>query len=402
MGYYLWFSSMYYQCLAYFPATYNAFYTRTKSNTRLLLKIIGALLALNMIIIVGGWFGWRDAPRYRDNFEAARDWNIGILSFYLFAPFWGLYFVIGVATAFLYDACRPNETHSAWIWGHIADGCSLLMFAFVLAQLLQGNPNREVRPDLFELYMRPDEADQLTDTSAVNRIWSNSYARLFAPVTTLWVFALSTGRGHTARFFRQPFISVTLAPNSYNCFLFHQQVAQWYFALTRAGRPVGGGVWWNWWNFRKNHYWFSPEACPTEWYEYFYVVGLVVGWSRLMTDHVEPAVSGAFAYFWALLATGKTEDASADADADQDDTLDVLMGILEGMTGIEPEPDYTLEECGLASIGMPTLVTLLNRHFSTKGREVSIDATDLVEADTIEDIVEVVTAAKELADDKGV
>lgn len=38
LGYYLWFSSMYYQCLALFPAMYNYFFTKTRKNLRCLIK----------------------------------------------------------------------------------------------------------------------------------------------------------------------------------------------------------------------------------------------------------------------------------------------------------------------------------------------------------------------------
>ena len=38
LGYYLWFSSMYYQCLALFPAMYNYFFTNTRKKLRRLIK----------------------------------------------------------------------------------------------------------------------------------------------------------------------------------------------------------------------------------------------------------------------------------------------------------------------------------------------------------------------------
>jgi hypothetical protein len=79
-----------------------------------------------------------------------------------------------------------------------------------------------------------------------------------------------------------------------------------------------------------------------------------------------------------------------------------LIQLIEGMTGIEPFLDYTLEECGLASIGVPALVNLLNKNFSTKKRRVNITASDLVGAKTIGDMVEVVDGVKALADDQGI
>ena len=56
--------------------------------------------------------------------------------------------------------------------------------------------------------------------------------------------------------------------------------------------------------------------------------------------------------------------------------------------------EYTLEECGLASIGVRDLVNLPNKNWHT--------ASDLVGAKTIGDMVEVVDAVKALADDQGV
>ena len=99
------------------------------------------------------------------------------------------------------------------------------------------------------------------------------------PITTLWIYALSTGHGLTAYVASRRYIVDNLAPASYNCFLFHQMVAQWYLAATREGH------WWSWWRYRKIQYWFSPKPCPIEWYEYFFVVGLVVAWSNLVAGY---------------------------------------------------------------------------------------------------------------------
>ena len=87
---------------------------------------------------------------------------------------------------------------------------------------------------------------------------------------------------------------------------------------------------------------------------------------------------------------------------DDEDTGKVLSDIIEGMTGIEPMMDYTLEECGLASIGVPVLVNLLNKNYSNKKRRLKIEASDLVNAKTIGDMVEIIDSAKVLADDQGV
>lgn len=87
---------------------------------------------------------------------------------------------------------------------------------------------------------------------------------------------------------------------------------------------------------------------------------------------------------------------------DDENTAELLAEIIEGMTGIEPLMDYSLEECGLASVGVPILVNLLNKNFSTKQRRLNITASDLVEAKTIGDMVEVVDTVKARADDQGI
>ena len=92
----------------------------------------------------------------------------------------------------------------------------------------------------------------------------------------------------------------------------------------------------------------------------------------------------------------------ASDESDDEDTAKLLTELIEGMTGIEPLLNYTLEECGLASIGVPVLVNLLNKNFSTKQRRLNITASDLVGANTIGDMVEVVNAVKALADHQGV
>merc|ERR1712176_482889 len=220
----------------------------------------------------------------------------------------------------------------------------------------------------------------------MNRLWDNVSGRVMAPLTTLWIFALSTGTGFTAQSLRWNYLSQTLAPHAYNCFLFHQMVGQWYYLATR-------GIMWNWWRFRKTFYWFSPQPCPVEWYEYFSVVVLAVIFSNLMNT-LEPC----FGYFLSRLKglfIEETED-------DDEDTVKLLCDIIEDMTGIEPQLDYHLEQCGLASIGVPVLVNLLNKNFSTKQRKIQIAASDLVTSHTIGEMVAVIDAAKALADDQGV
>lgn len=79
-----------------------------------------------------------------------------------------------------------------------------------------------------------------------------------------------------------------------------------------------------------------------------------------------------------------------------------LCGFIENMTGIEPEMDSTLDEVGLASVGIPVIVGMLNSQFSTKKNPLSISSADLVDANTIEDIVVVVEGARARMEQDGV
>ena len=114
----------------------------------------------------------------------------------------------------------------------------------------------------------------------------------------------------------------------------------------------------------------------------------------MMLSRIEPMLGDGFNYLrdWAR-GVKKDEDA---------DTGTVLVAIIEGMTGIEPKMDWALEDCGLASIGVPVLVGLLNKAYSTKTKRVDIAVADLVTATTIADIAAVVDAAKALEHQAGV
>lgn len=143
---------------------------------------------------------------------------------------------------------------------------------------------------------------------------------------------------------------------------------------------------WNWWAFRKSFYWFSPGPCPVEWYEYFFVVSIVVAFSNFMDNTFTPGLKAIGEKLMGLIKGGEEEV--------EIDIAETLCGLIEKMTGIEPEMDSTLDEVGLASVGIPVIVGMLNSAFSTKKNPLSISSADLVEAKTIADIIEVVENAR--------
>lgn len=396
MGYYFWFSAMYYQCLMIFPALYNRL-ANYRSNVKVYFYTLISLLVANLALLLTTWFVSKDYEGYNHydestgeandvgEYEDASAHNATILSWYLFSPFWMLYFVIGAVTAFLYDAYRPGEKTNSYIWGYVADGCTLLMLIWSICLICQdGNGDHDSGYAL-----RPDEGDRFTDTAVTSRLWDNICGRLIAPLTTTWIFALSTGEGWTASILRTPFYVEVIAPHAYNCFLFHQPVGQWYLAATRQGH------WWNWWRYRKTMYWFSPSPVPVEWYEYFYVVILTVGFSALMNATAMPVVSGIISLIGEVVFGVSNDD-------DDIDMEDALIVAIEDMTGFAPELDWTLDQCGLSSVGLPQLAARLQKGLSSKTTPMPVSAASLGSARTVGDIVDVLYQIKEQAEADGI
>jgi hypothetical protein len=141
MGYYFWFSAMYYQCLMIFPALYNLL-AKWRSNVKKFLYTLVLLLVFNLALLLVTWFATKDYEGYNhfdevtgekndvNDFEDGHQHNISVLSWYLFSPFWMLYFVIGAVTAFLYDAYRPTEKQNSHMWGQVADLCTVLVIVW--------------------------------------------------------------------------------------------------------------------------------------------------------------------------------------------------------------------------------------------------------------------------------
>jgi len=357
LGYYLWYISVYWQCLVIFPFAYNALYQK-RGRTPSLLRLIGGFLGINLVLLLVFWFG------YAAKATGTPADNALMLDFYLFSPLWMIYFLVGMAGAFLYDAICPLERRRGQPWGHIADAITLMVLGISLAHIAQGN-----FADGHQFWMRPGAANSITDPALVNRIWDDLYARLFSPLTLVWIFTLSTGQGITARVLRSRGMTRLLAPTVYGCFLFHQMVGQWYYALSR-------GEWWNWWSYRKAFYWFSPQPCPIEWYEVGGLVILVVLFTRL----VRP-LDGVLRRGWApRLASAPPAPATGD-------TLAELIHIVQQITGLEAKAEWTLEECGLASLDIAQFTNTLNAQLTGRTHHrINISISEVISATSLRDL----------------
>lgn len=117
----------------------------------------------------------------------------------------------------------------------LTDCCLSLLLQGKLSLTHYAHASSDESSHLIRALNRANEADFRGDSEAVSRLWDEICARMMAPLTTLWIFAMSTGEGWTASILRGNFLVKTLGPNAYNCFLFHQMIGQWYIAATRPG-----------------------------------------------------------------------------------------------------------------------------------------------------------------------
>lgn len=399
IGFYLWFISMYFQCLVIFPMIYNALY-KQRGNVKKILMYIGIGLTTNVVILMGFWYGFvvdfvgyglfdpvtglQTTPSAAQ-VELAGKENATGLGFYLFAPFWMVYFLVGICAAFLYDAIRPTEQKRSHIWGYVADAITLIIICVSIAHVAQGYTHfgpevTQVPVDAY--FMRPEGANSYADPAITNRIWDEIYSRSFAPLTLLWIFALSTGKGFTARLLRMSPLQF-LAPTAYACFLFHQMVGQWYYAATRSGE------WWNWWDDRKSFYWFSPEPVPVEWYEYFYVVGLVVIFAKL----IQPADTLLRNLVAMIIQRIKSVGSNAEYDKPVMDTAEVVLETAAKISGLEVNRELSLNDNGLASLGIVRFVNALESEFSLPGQKVSFSMAEIMAAQDLNEVIAIVEKA---------
>ena len=98
-----------------------------------------------------------------------------------------------------------------------------------------------------------------------------------------------------------------------------------------------------------------------------------------MNATAEPFMAAVVNFFKVLLSG--SDDSEEGIDAEQ-----TLIDAIEDMSGFAPELDWTLDQCGLSSLGLPQLATRLNNIISTKNNPVSITPAQLSDARTVSDI----------------
>merc|ERR1712061_586781 len=172
--------------------------------------------------------------------------------------------------------------------------------------------------------------------SLSRRCWVALLSSLYMPLVFAWTLSVAAGRGWTAHVLSNQTLVTVFAPAAYNEYLFHQLVGQWYYWATR-GHP------WSWWSHRKTFFWFSPAPLPVSWPETMLVIGLTIGFAKLVSKYLDRRL----AQLW-LKATNRLLRAKA---ADNPTAAELVASVLEDLTGSGVDMEATLAESGLASIG---------------------------------------------------
>ena len=401
LSYYSWFSSVYYGLLATFPSFYERLIL-LRGRKRVLWALAALLIALNYCVVAGWAIGWHDRLVWSTAGadRAAELTAQASLMYYLFPPFWWPSFAVGSVAAFIYDASRPYLSHRAYLWGWLCDAISVGLLAqaacyVALASCEQKYGHRcpsdrkvAAEDGGLEAWLGVDETDAIS-----TRTLAGIVSRLYLPIMVVWLYAMAVGRGWTCWLFSRPLFVRTLAPASYNVYLFHQWVGQVYYLATRH-------EWWSYHRFRKTFFWFSPQPVPVAWYEYFAVLGLTTLFAIQMA-HLDPWLIAAWDRAWRSAIAGcrrclgaapphhtagrQSRGGEGEAGESEDrDTMSIVLDEIETITGVAVEPDWSLAECGLASVAAPIVRTRLERALPG----VSLALEDLVRADTVLSLAE--------------
>lgn len=127
---------------------------------------------------------------------------------------------------------------------------------------------------------------------------------------------------------------------------------------------------------------------PVEWYEYFYVVGLVVVFGK-MVQPVERLMRHGFNLGISSLKRANVTSRPVE------DTMTVILQVVQRTTGMEAKPEWSLEECGLASLGVVQFTNTLRAEFSRSTQKITLSVPEIMAARDIREIASIVDAARE-------
>jgi len=374
-----WFSSVYFFCVLCHPWLHG-WLMRIRGNRPAVLAAAGGIALLNTAVIVGFWFPFEEGFTGRKPGDASYStfdsaWaNWYSLGYYLFPPFWMPIFGFGVVSAFVFDACRPYSAQARrrapWsvpLSGAVTDAITVLLLALSVTTIVSPTT------------LRPAQVDD-NDEQGI-RTYAAVMSRIYAPLLTAWLYAMAAGYGATAWAFSRPFMVNVLAPTAYNMYLFHQWVGQIYWWVTRNDT-------WSYWRYRKDFYWFSPQPLPISWWEFPLLVVLTTAWAMFM-NLFNPRLVLLWNSAVRRASRWLTVGAAPSAEIN---TLDIVLKVVLDLTGLDPDPDSSILECGIASFGVPVLLYSLKAEFPG----VPLTVPELLEAETLRGLSQMMISKKNL------
>lgn len=335
----LWFSSAYYFCLVVFPFVHKWLAKRTFFNCCCRGKeptsnsgccgfslyccwpICGCIGIINcctlvtffvVVIIVAAAF--------------SLPMEVAFMSAYMFPPIWAGIFTLGVFLYNLFELSRRGKTdEELWPhWGKVADGMTFVFFLSLLAASGLASLGEDLEGLLGAMWSRP--------------------LRFGLSAVCLWIYALATGKGFTARLFRSRLLVKYVSPASYVIYLIHWPVATYFMKLVNPDSEFGKA---------------GLEKIPV--YQFFVLVILITLLAMFLQHYVSAPLTTCFmrcfdAWLRCCCCCCKCGQKGVDEDAS---TLVKVIHAIQGLTGADVDGATPLTDCGLDSFGTSALVGVL-------------------------------------------
>jgi len=198
------------------------------------------------------------------------------------------------------------------------------------------------------------------------RIWAYTLSRLICPASFVWCYGLSVGEGVTAMIMSHKLLIVWLAPASYNIYVFHQAMYEWYWMATRHGE---------YWAMPRDFYWFSPKYCPIDTWEFFILLFLTVVLSVILEFHLNSILVE-----WSALLVQKLTGKDSLVIGKEVTVTEVLIQVIESITGgSDVDASTSLLESGLSSITSLVLIAKIKQHY----KSLVLTSRDIFEVETV-------------------
>ena len=345
---YPWFQSCYYFCFFCFPSIHKLFY-EYRLSTKKLWSLMIFWLTINYFV-VGIFPLYLLLSDYHPNIA-----NMYALMIYLFPPGWIPSFAMGIGSYFLFLKYRPNEKLSSWKWGILTDILTVFILGIFLSYTFDvgGTTPNFIDPDISSL-------DQ--------RYFAFFISRSIAPFIFLWVYGIAVGKGLTCKLFSIKFIVSRFAPASYNMYLFHQVIQEWYFIATRG----------YWYAEPKPYYWFSPKATPVPWWEFLIICVITIAFSLLLEVYVNGWLVKHSTKITRTLLRIKFEKVKCES------VSSLIFSVIKNITGMEPSSETTMSEAGLSSMTTFLLLADLENIFPA----ITLSVRHIIDARTVGGLIQ--------------